>query len=354
MIQLLISLVGPTASGKSAFGLRVAHAYIEGWTSKARGQHKSSPRRVAIVSADSRQVYQGLEIISGADIPSDFSEQSAPFSRYTFYRHSALPIFLFGTSLISPLSEWSVAHFRRLVQEISTEFANSDDLILLVGGTMLYQQAIDMPELDLSQGPDVKVREMACEMNVSELQHWLTSIDESALSNLNDSDRNNPRRLVRAIERSGLVQKKDDRSSTSTEFAGDESSRKITFPMFDHRWYGLTTDIETLQERICQRVISRIELGAQAEAENLRRLLLESGVKASSNPAWSSCGVAHLLAYADGEITREQCIELWTAQELRYVKRQWTWWKKQPEIIWSNNPSELADKMRTEISVIVQ
>lgn len=313
MSRTFYSIVGPTGSGKTGVVLQAAENLLQ----------TGAVGRVAIVSADSRQVYKGLEVITGADIPSEFFKESSCF------RHKDLNLTIFGVASISPFDEWSAAHFSELLQSVLTEYSQPNDRVFVVGGTMLYQQIVDRPELAELSGPLTAVRKKAVTMTVGELQNWLTSIDKSVLDTMNNSDKNNPRRLVRAIER-GLSPVEDVPS---------------TPPDWQHEWFGVMPDKDLLAENIARRVVDRFENGAKEEAMELRARIEEQGLNSRKLPAWTSCGVPYLDAFLGGEITQQQCLEEWTAAELRYVKRQLTWWKKQTNITWCTEKADLLNKL---------
>lgn len=302
MSRTFYSIVGPTGSGKTGVVLQASTELLQ----------SGVVERIAIVSADSRQVYQGLEVITGADIPSEFFRESSCF------RHKDLNLTIFGVASISPFEEWSAAHFFELLQSVLSEYSQSKDRVFVVGGTMLYQQIVDRPELGQQPGPVSSVRQQAETMSVDELQSWITSIDKSALDIMNNSDRNNPRRLVRSIERHLIP----------------HSALQPASSDWKHEWLGILLEKEALIENITQRVIERFENGAQAEAQRLRAQIEERNLDPRKLPAWTSCGVPFLDMFNQGEIEREKCLELWTQSEVRYVKRQFTWWKKQKEIRW--------------------
>lgn len=313
------SIIGPTGSGKTGVIMRTAEQLLR----------SESVRRVAIVSADSRQVYKGLEVVTGADIPANFSPISVRFSPHKAYAHTNLNVSLFGCAMISPLSEWSAAHFSDLLSSVLAEYNWPIDRVFVVGGTMLYHSIFEYPNRESQPGPDPVIRKKAEGMTVEELQSWLTSIDESSLEKMNESDRNNPRRLVRAIER--------DMSPENKE---------AVLPLdWQHEWYGLMPDREVLEKNIAQRVLERFENGAQQEAIELRVQIEDRGLNPRQLPAWTACGVPYLDAFLQGEITQDQCLTQWTTAELRYVKRQLAWWKKQTDITWFAEKADLQNKL---------
>ncbi len=313
------SIVGPTGSGKTGVVLEAATELLS----------RDTTRPIAVVSADSRQVYAGIPVITGADIPPGFTNTALEYPLRSSFVHQDIPLTIFGVGIISPLEDWSASHFAELFRAVLTEYSRPDDRIFVVGGTMLYQQSLDRAELLQSPGPKSEIRDRAEQMDLNELQAWLTSIDKSAFERMNESDRSNPRRLVRAIERA---------VSPPPTASSQEA-------VIDHEWYGIMPNIEQLADNIAVRVRERFDAGAVEEAEKLRSLIEDKGLNPRKIPAWSACGVQYLDALSQGELTKQQCVEQWAASELRYVKRQLTWWKKQQDITWFSEKQALLEKL---------
>lgn len=302
----IISIVGPTAVGKTDFAFQAANML---------GQLGSAG--IDIISADSRQVYQGLNIISGADIPSDFEARQVATWRTLPGYFEKDRIRLFGLGLLAPTDDWSVSQFQNYARRVMELSQSENRISIIVGGTGLYQQHVlnDDPQLHIP--PNLEVRVQAATMSVTTLQTWLGEVSQSRLTSLNDSDRNNPRRLIRAIE-IGLAQNQLPPAQTRpTAF----STQSVTI--------GLTDSIEAIAERINQRVASRLAAGALAEVE---RLLAE--YPNQKLPLYSATGVKPLVMLANGVISLEECEEVWSRQERQYAKRQLTWWKKQSNVTW--------------------
>jgi len=132
---------------------------------------------------------------------------------------------------------------------------------------------------------------------------------------MNHSDKNNPRRLIRAIE------------IRASEFTG-----KVAEPLLlisECNWIGLAPEKETLSARIHDRVFRRLEAGAITEYESLKE----------KYPSWTkeakaAIGYSEIEQFLRDELTQEQLIELWTLHEVQYAKRQMTWWKREQQINW--------------------
>jgi len=135
---------------------------------------------------------------------------------------------------------------------------------------------------------------------------------------MNNSDRQNPRRLIRAIEVSVSSSPQPHQLATSQTL---DSNSTITL--------GLIDTIEAITDRIEQRVAARLAAGALSEVE---RLLAE--YPNQNLPLYSATGVKPLIQVATGQMSVEECQEFWSRQERQYAKRQLTWWKKQLDVTW--------------------
>lgn len=310
------SLVGATATGKTALALQLAE-----WLLAESPAHQNLDG-VILLSADSRQIYQGLEIISGADVPSDFSlaahttaqidpsvQQAA--GQY-FLRNQAHQkrLEIWGVSVLSPKLSWSVAQFQQLARLVFDRAQRENLAVILVGGTGLYQSLAFKDDWQINVPPDEKLRQKAEQLTAKELQGLLSDLAPERLKSLNQSDLHNPRRLVRQLE---LAQ------AETTHTAKAESPKVPTL--------GLTRSQTDLPEAIHQRVLERLKLGAKNEL-----MLLDL---ATAQPmVTSALGVKELKLWTSDQISDEELIELWTKHELQYAKRQLTWWKKQPGVEW--------------------
>ena len=166
MIKNTISIVGVTGSGKTEFALRVAEQLL----AELMFDH------VAIISADSRQVYTGLEIISGADIPEDYVLQAVKpgdVALNSYYVSPQKTISLHGQSIVAPNIQWSLAHFRELVESLRKQFVNTRAAFLIVGGTGLYHRWLYQDEAWQPVVPDATLRQELSFATVEELQDRL-------------------------------------------------------------------------------------------------------------------------------------------------------------------------------------
>lgn len=304
-----ISIVGPTASGKTELAIELSKQLVK----------TKIAETVAVISADSKQVYQGLEILTGADIPANFIKSSSPVggsSDFSFYSYKAdNKITLHAISIIKITNQWSLAHFRQLVDTVIKNNTVKNRLIILVGGTGLYHAHAFSTDRVIDIPPNPEVRYQASKMSLSELQSWVEKVNKNAFAQLNQSDRNNPRRLIRLIEK----------SLTKLNLSPEKT------PDIPHLYFGLKVQKDELFEKIIKRVETRLAGGAIAEVGSTIDTLIESGDPASISKV---IGFQEIQAYLNGDISRKECVEHWAKRELSYSKRQMTWFKKNREIKW--------------------
>lgn len=315
-MNLLLSVIGPTATGKTDFSLQVANHLLRNKTLTG----------VDLISADSRQIYQGLETTSGADIPENF-KKIYKSARLPFWRNSHDTLRLYGIASIQPNEEWSLAHFQSFAQKILKESWLEKRVPIIVGGTGLYHQYLLKPILAIK--PNRKLRQKTDKMTVPELQNWLKKISPEIYSNMNHSDQNNPRRIARALEIS-LSPKKNSK----------EKNENLETTM-QSQTFGLTDSLPNLEKKISLRVQKRFEQGSVPEIKNLLKKYQDL------LPAVETAmGVQEISRYLNKEISSKECIQLWTLREFQYAKRQITWWKKHQPAHWLKTAQEKSDALK--------
>lgn len=287
MKEILV-VCGPTASGKTAFALKLA------------GTKPSS-----IISADSRQIYRGLTILTGKDIPTGFYKEKDYYTDGT--------VRLFGFDLCEPNETFSAAEYSDRMRAILENETEKDRQVIIVGGTGFYLQAITQPASLAKVPPNEKLRQKLNQLSVMKLQQELKKINSEKLNSMNPSDIKNPRRLIRAIE---VAQ-----APTGSNPVASDS-------LFTFSWIGLRLPLEQIKERITSRTASRF-----AAAINEVKTLLVT-YPDQSLPIYTSLGIKPILRYLAKEITDEELRKLWVTDEVNYAKRQMTWFKKQEQIIW--------------------
>lgn len=300
--QPLISIIGTTSVGKSECAFLLAAEYSKKY------------EKVFIISVDSKQVYKGLEILTGADIPKGFVRtHDDALSTHDFFVHEN--IYLFGLSCIKVSEDWSVSHFKKYAEQILS-FAYAEKIpVILVGGTGLYHQHLFSTDPVLDIPPNYALRETFTGFTAEELYTKLLQSAPDLAAALNDSDKYNPRRLIRAIERA--------HATKNSEFAATSDSHSQPPQLI----IGLQRAVETLPLRIKQRVEMRIQTGALIEVS--AALLEKPTALVQDIIGFKQC--AQLLA---GELSQEKCISAWALADFQYAKRQNTWWKKNSQVQW--------------------
>jgi len=308
----LITILGPTASGKSSLGIELAQEF--------NGE---------IVSADSRQVFRGLDIGSGKVTKEE--QKMAP--------HHLLDI-------ADPMEEFSVAHFQKLAFDAIDNIISDGKIPLLVGGTALYIYSVidnykftDVPanpkrrkELEGKTVEELLVIASECtHERGNPVTNAQSNDDEiaSVANTLPRNDKNNPRRIIRAIE-------KIEAGVPITPEKGPQKYENIIF--------GINFPRKELYKRIDLRVDQRLKEGMIEEVEKLRK----NGVK----DEWLiQLGLEYrsITEYLQGKNSKEEMVEKLKNAIHAFSKRQMTWFNKDKRIIWVKNKQEASKKIEAAI-----
>lgn len=281
----LIVILGPTASGKTGLALQLAK--------KIDGQ---------IISADSRQIYRGLDIGTDKAIDDDIPHQMI--------------------DVVNPDEEFSLAQYQQAVFQLLAE--NPQQAYLLVGGTGLYISAIvDNLQIPAAQ-PDKKLRKELETKNNKELLAELEKLDPVSAQKI---DPQNKRRLIRALEVCRVTGQPFSQQTTKGESRVDALQ------------IGLDVPREKLYEKIDRRVDGMIEEGLVEEVKNL----LAQGYS-KDLPALSGIGYQEIIRYLEKEISLTETTELIKKNTRHYAKRQQTWFKRDKRIKWVKDYQE-AEKL---------
>lgn len=295
--QVLV-VCGPTATGKTSLALQLAR--------KFSGD---------LISADSRQVYRGLDIVTGKDIPAGFKPETINLINWgetTVYTDGRIRIW--GLDLIDPIGEWSAGEFRNFAGAASKQIQAENKRPIIVGGTGLYIRTLTELTPLAGEPPDKDYRHQLDMLPVSKLQEKLQQISPAKWEAMNESDQQNPRRLVRALE---------------VAHFGIQPKAQAVIPNknTDYLILGLTAPKEILEDRIRSRVRARQDEDLAEELSRWRQI-------PENNPAKSGLGYAELAEFQAGNITRDQLVETWAIHERQYAKRQLTWFRKMKHIHW--------------------
>lgn len=282
----LIAVVGPTASGKTSLSVELAK--------KLGGE---------IVSADSMQLYKGINIASAAATKEE--KQGVP--------HYMLEFLELGTA-------YSVADYVNRAKEIIFDINSRGKIPILVGGTGLYVNSLTEGITFSEQKADEETRKrLENEFDLlggEEMLTRLAEIDPAAAEKLNANDR---RRIIRAFE----IYETTGATKTEQNIA----SKKSETP-FETIFIGVTyRDREKLYERINHRVDLMLENGLLAEAKST--ISLENGKGAAQ-----AIGHKELHAYLKNEKSLQEAVEDLKRETRRYAKRQLTWFRRNEKINW--------------------
>ncbi|MBI3385694.1 tRNA (adenosine(37)-N6)-dimethylallyltransferase MiaA [Candidatus Gottesmanbacteria bacterium] len=294
MNKILI-ICGPTATGKTALALSLAKQFD--------GE---------LISADSRQIYRGLDTITGKDIPKDAKMEQRGQARV--YIIKGIPLWMYDA--VEMDEEFSVSRYRNLALPIISDIHRRQKLPIIVGGTGLYIDALVKRFDTFAIPPDLRLRQTLNMLSPGDLQKKLARTDHPKWKRLNESDRNNPRRLVRAIE---VALWKD--KHTPVEQGKARS--------FDALWIGLAMPIAKLVQKIRERVNYRWEHGAAEEGKNFFHT---SG--SWQHPSTSAICLEEIHAFCSGTMSKNEAKAHWASREIAYAKRQMTWFKKKKDICW--------------------
>lgn len=324
MSNQLISIIGPTAVGKTSFSLKLIdylHKNLIGTNDKYSGY--------SLISADSRQVYKDLMIISGADVPADFIRKKSNnggelIGNIEYFEKDHLR--LYGLLDLNYEDEWSLAHFKKYAQELIKQSWKENRLPIIVGGTGLYHEYLFNNSSTIGIGPSEKLRKKLSTLSLGELQQRLEEINKDRFTEMNNSDQNNPVRLIRAIE----VQKyyRDNPEKKELDNSNHQYGER---PDYDYLIIGLTDDLKIIEKNISQRVKERFANGAITEVENVISKIDEFGLNKQITTA---TGVKEIQSYLDETISKEECLVKWSLREYQYAKRQLTWWRHRKNINW--------------------
>jgi tRNA dimethylallyltransferase len=284
-MKKIVAIVGPTGSGKTSWAKILAK--------KFNGK---------IISADSRQIYRGMDIGTGKD--------------KSFYQDLV--------DIITPDKTYSVAQFQKDAGKIINQYLAMKALPMIAGGTGLYIDALLYGYVI----PNLKEESSALRQNFeklsdSELINKLKKIDPKSALKI---DPKNRRRIIRALEVSEL---------TKRPFSSLQKKRK---PKFDSLIIGIKTDRETLYSKIDARIDQMIKDGL---VEEVRELVSKYR---KDLPAFNTIGYKEIIDYIMDRQTLKDAVVKIKFNTHAYVRRQETWFRRDKNIKWVKSPGQ-AEKL---------
>ncbi len=284
----IVAIVGPTGSGKTEWAKRIA--------GKFQGK---------VISADSRQIYRGLDIGTAKD--------------KTFHQDLV--------DIVEPIQKFSVWDWQKLANDLINQYLAMHALPIIAGGSGLYLYAVlygyVLPGVK-EQSQDL--RKKLEKLSENELYEKLKKLDPKTALKI---DPKNKRRIIRALEVSILAKK---------PFSQFQKKLK---PKFDALIIGIKTDRETVYSKIDARVEQMVKDGLVRE---VRELIKKYNWDL---PVFNTIGYKEIIDYLRGKTTFKEAIAKIKTNTHAYVRRQETWFRKNKDIKWVSRYEE-AEKLVTK------
>ncbi len=282
-MQKIIIIAGPTGVGKTALSIEVAKKY--------NGE---------VVSADSIQIYKGLDIGS-AKVTKEEADGIV---------HHLIDI-------VSPESEYSAGDYAKDAEIAISEIAKKGKIPIVVGGTGMYITSL-LFEPGVTCGKDEKYRkeleELGEKYGSPYLHKMLEKVDPESAKLIHE---NHQTRIIRALEIFHVSGKKKSEQKSSV------------LPKYDYLLFGLTANREILYDRINKRVDKMLDSGLLSEVQGL----INSGIT-DKNQCMQGIGYKETYNYLTGKTNKEEFITKLKQASRNYAKRQITYFKKVPGIVW--------------------
>ncbi|MEQ9620131.1 MAG: tRNA (adenosine(37)-N6)-dimethylallyltransferase MiaA [Deltaproteobacteria bacterium] len=288
----LLVILGPTAAGKTRFGIDIARSL-----------------EAEIISADSLQVYKYFDIGTAKPTPEERTE----------VRHHLIDI-------VYPDQDFNAGKFRETANSVIESLHKSSTKTILIGGTYLYVRVLlsglieDLPADEEIRGG---LRKLRSERGVDYVYDKLMSLDPEAASKIHPNDYI---RIERALEVCYL---------TGQKVSKIRSQHKFDDRDYEYLKIGIYRERQPLRDRIDARVDDMIKKGLVDEVQNLGKM----GYGRELKPM-QSIGYKEINRYLEGEISLERAIELIKRDTKRFAKRQMTWLRRDKEIKWLETPGD--------------
>lgn len=283
----LLILTGPTAVGKTALSIQLAK--------QLNGE---------IISADSMQVYRGMDIGSAKVMPQEMD---------------GVPHHLID--ILDPKEEFNVARFQSLAKEAMDGIYRRGHLPIVVGGTGFYIQAL-LYDINFTENEDGSgIREELERLGEEKGNHYLhTMLAELDPESADAIHENNRKRVIRAIEYYRLTGQK------ISEHNEQEHAKESPYDFF---YYVLACDRALMYNRIEQRVDLMLEQGLVEEVQRLKAQGCARGLV-----SMQGLGYKEILDYLDGLTTLEEAVSILKRDTRHFAKRQITWFKRERDVRW--------------------
>jgi tRNA dimethylallyltransferase len=289
----VISLLGPTGSGKTALALTLARHWP-----------------VTVVNLDSRQVYRDFPIITAQ--PGEGERAACPHRLYGF---------------LDTAEPMAAGRFGDLAREEVAEALAQGRLPVLVGGTGLYLRGLTRGFAPIPPvPPEVRaaVQERYTRLGPESMHLELSAKDPAYARRIHPNNRQHVCRALEVHEATGLP--------FSYWHAQDHDK-----PQWRFLKIGVGAERYVLNERLVRRTEAMLAAGAVDEA----RVALEHCPDVTA-PGWTGIGCSELAAHLRGEMGLDEAVDLWVKNTKAYAKRQMTWFKPEPELNWVESGDEEA------------
>lgn len=287
MKKPLIVLTGPTAVGKTSLSISLAKA--------VNGE---------IISADSMQVYKGMDIGS-AKIR---KEEMQGVTHYL-------------VDILEPEEEFHIVKFQELAKAAMEEIYAKGKIPILVGGTGFYIQAvtrdIDFTQAEQETSYREELEQLVKEKGAEYLHEKLREVDPKSAENIHA---NNVKRVIRALE---------FYHQNGTPISEHNEEQKQQTSPYNLAYFVLTAPREILYERIDRRVDQMMEEGLLEEVKSLRERGCHRGMV-----SMQGLGYKEILAYLEGEYPLEEAVRILKRDTRHFAKRQLTWFRREQDVIW--------------------
>lgn len=282
----VIAIVGPTASGKTAYSIDLAK--------QINGE---------IISADSRYVYKGFDI--GTAKPPKEEQDGVP--------HHMIDI-------VEPEFDYSAGLYKKEASRLIKEINERGNVPIITGGTGLYIDILlknyDLPQIEANR----ELRDNLMQLDTASLFDKLEKLDKDATNIIDSNDR---KKIIRAIE------------IITTSGKPLNETRGIGESEYEIEWIGKNYDRQTLYSRIDKRVDIMVDMGLIEETKNL--LAKHGRIPNLVN----TIGYREIISYLDNQCTLDEALDLLKKNTRNYAKRQLTWFRRNQDIKWDIYPEKL-------------
>lgn len=298
----LVVLTGPTAVGKTNLSILLAK--------KIGGE---------IISADSMQVYRGMDIGSAKIMPEEMQG----------VRHHLIDI-------LEPDEEFNVVSFQKRCKDAIEEIYGRGNIPILAGGTGFYIQAV-LKDVDFAANDEdttyrKQLEEMAKEKGAMFLHEMLREVDEKAAKEIHA---NNVKRVIRALEFYKQTGKK------ISEHNEEESEKQWAY---NACYFVLNDERSKIYERIDLRVDLMLANGLVGEV----KALMQKGYTREL-VSMQGLGYKEIIAYLEGEISLEEAVYILKRDTRHFAKRQLTWFKREKEVVWLDKSLHSDEQLLSEM-----